>query len=176
MPHAASRDVDDSDPAQGGNRMGTFRLTVDIRRPPVEVFAFIAEPRNMPQWYSAVDHVTQTTDGANGTNGTNGTNGIGARYHVTRSLPSGRVTNDVEVTEHEHDRVVTLESRAGPTPFRYRYEVQPSGAGTRLALDGQISGAGLPGPVARVDPLATQLFKRGMRQNLDKLRQVVEAS
>ena len=28
--------------------MGTFRLAIDLTRPPSEVFAFIAEPRNEP--------------------------------------------------------------------------------------------------------------------------------
>jgi uncharacterized protein YndB with AHSA1/START domain len=102
--------------------MGTFRLAVDITRPPSEVFAFIAEPRNMPRWYDAVDHVAQTTAGPHS---------IGARYDVTRSLPGGQVHNDVEITEHNANRLVTLESRAGPTPFRYRYELQPNGPGTQ---------------------------------------------
>lgn len=147
--------------------MGTFQLTVDIHRPPAEVFAFIAEPRNMPQWYEAVDNVTKATDGPNG---------IGARYHVTRSLPGGPAHNDVEVTEHEPNRLLTLESRVGPTPFRYRYELRAAPPGTRLALDGRISSSGLPGPLAGVDGLATRLFKRGMRQNLDELKRIIEAT
>ena len=147
--------------------MGTFRLGVDITRPPSEVFAFIAEPRNMPRWYDAVDQVDQTTAGPHS---------IGARYDVTRSLPGGQVHNDVEITEYNPNRLVTLESRAGPTPFRYRYALQPSGTGTLLTLDGRISSAGLPGPIARVDRLATQLFKRGMKQNLSELKRIIEAA
>src|SRR6266545_78914 len=34
--------------------MGTFRLTIDINRPAADVFAFVAEPRNMPLWSDAV--------------------------------------------------------------------------------------------------------------------------
>ena len=74
------------------------------------------------------------------------------------------------------NRLVTLESRAGPTPFRYRYELQPNGQGTHLTLEGRISSAGLPGPLARVDSLATQLFKRGMKQNLSELKRIIEAA
>src|SRR6187397_2278429 len=113
-------------PPKRRTAMGTFRLAVDITSPPSEVFTFIAEPRNMPQWYEAVDHVTQTTAGPHG---------IGSMYDVTRSLPGGQVHNDVEITEHNPNRLVTLESRAGPTPFRYRYELQPNGQGTHLTLE-----------------------------------------
>jgi uncharacterized protein YndB with AHSA1/START domain len=166
MPHQSSPEIDDATPHRR-TAMGTFRLAIDLTRPPGEVFAFIAEPRNMPRWYDAVDHVAQTTAGPHS---------IGARYDVTRSLPGGQVHNDVEITEHTPNRLVTLESRAGPTPFRYRYELQPNGPGTHLTLDGRISSAGLSGPIARVDSLATQLFKRGMKQNLGELKRIIEAA
>jgi uncharacterized protein YndB with AHSA1/START domain len=147
--------------------MGAFHTSVDISRPPAEVFAFVAEPHNMPRWYDAVDHVAKTT---------NGPSGLGARYDVTRSLPGGQVHNDVELTEHKPNRHVTLESRNEPTPFRYHYTLEPTSEGTRLTLDGSISGAGLPGPIGRLDGLATQLFKRGMRHNLNQLKRIIEAS
>lgn len=95
--------------------MGTFHVAVDISRPPTEVFDFVAEPRNMPLWYDAVDHAATTT---------NGPSGLGARYDVIRSLPGGQTHNDVEITEHQLNRHVTLESRSGPTPFRYRYALE----------------------------------------------------
>lgn len=145
--------------------MGTFRVAVDIGRPPPEVFGFLAEPRNMPQWYEAVERAIETTDGPVGP---------GARYDVVRSLPGGQTHNDVEVTEYELDRRFTLESVRGPTPFRYRYTLAPAGHGTRLTLDGRISGAGLPGPMSRLDGVATRLFKQGMRQNLNRLKRLVE--
>lgn len=147
--------------------MGEFQLTIDIDRPLTEVFGFIAEPRNMPKWYDAVDNVTPTTEGPTG---------LGARYRVTRSLPSGQAHNDVEITDHEINRSITLESRDGPTPFRYRYDIRPSQRGTLLTLDGRITSTGLPGPLAELDGIATHLFKRGMRQNLTTLKRIIEAS
>jgi hypothetical protein len=50
------------------------------------------------------------------------------------------------------------------------------GGGSQGSLGGRISAAGLPGPIAHVDRLATQLFKRGMRQNLSKLKRIIEAA
>jgi uncharacterized protein YndB with AHSA1/START domain len=146
--------------------MGTFHIAVDISRPPAEVFALVADPRSMPLWYEAVDHVAEAT---------NGPNGPGAQFDVTRSLPSGQAHNLVELTDYEPDRRVTLESLSGPTPFRYRYTLEPTGQGTRLTLDGRITGAGLPGLMGRLDTVAAQLFKRGMRQNLMHLKRIVES-
>ena len=155
-------DIDTGDPS-----MGTFHVAVDISRPPAQVFPLVAEPRNMPMWYDAVDHVAQTTSGASG---------LGARYDVVRSLPGGQVHNEVELTEHELDRRVTLESLSGPTPFRYRFGLEPTDQGTHLTLEGHISSAGLPGGLGRIDGVAARLFGRGMRQNFNHLKRIVEAS
>ncbi len=147
--------------------MGTFHIAVDINRPPADVFAVVAEPRAMPLWYDAVDDVAKTSHGSSG---------AGTRYDVTRSLPGGQAHNTVEITEYEPTRHFTLASDSGPTPFRYRYTLEPTRQGTRLALEGRISAAGLPGPIGRLDRVATQLFRRGMRQNLRQLKLIVEAS
>jgi Polyketide cyclase / dehydrase and lipid transport len=147
--------------------MGTFRLTIDIRRPAADVFAFVAEPRNMPLWYEAVERVDEITPK---------TSTRAPTYHITRSLPGGRADNVVEVTASTPNLTVTFESRQGPTPFRYRYAIEPDGGGSLLILDADISGAGLPGPLGHLDGIATRAFKHGMRQNLEGLKHLVESA
>jgi hypothetical protein len=39
-----------------------------------------------------------------------------------------------------------------------------------------ISSAGLPGPLEHLDLIATAAFKKGMRQNLEHLRGIVESN
>lgn len=148
--------------------MGTFHLEITVDRPRDEVFAVIADPTAMPRWYEAVHQVTRTSPGSAM---------LAATYAITRALPGGDAHNTVEITEYEVDRRVTLESRDGPTPFRYRYTLhnRPGGS-TGITLDGRISGSGLPGPIGAVDPLATRLFKHGMRRNLNELRRLVESA
>ena len=145
--------------------MGAFRIEMTIDRPPAAVFAVLADAAAMPRWYEAVEAVVPTGPGPAQP---------GSRFEITRVLPGGRVHNDVELTELIPPRRVTLESRRGPTPFRYRYDLAPTTTGTRLTLAGEISAVGLPGPTAVLDPLATQLFKRGMTRNLSVLKQLVE--
>jgi len=143
----------------------TFQLTLDIAAPPATVFDFVADFTTMPRWYSAVQRVDRTE----------GTSGPGTRYAVHRQLPGGPARNEVEITAYEHGREVTFTSLSGPTPFVYRYLVEPDGGdGTRLTLEGTISGAGLSGPAALLGPLAEGLFKRGMRDNLGALKQILE--
>jgi Polyketide cyclase / dehydrase and lipid transport len=80
----------------------------------------------------------------------------------------------VEVTESTANLTVTFASREGPTPFCYRYAIEPNADGSRLTLDADISSAGLPEPLAHLDAVATRAFKQGMRRNLEELKHLVE--
>jgi hypothetical protein len=147
--------------------MGTFSLDVDIGRSAHDVFAVLSDIHAMPRWYEAVKEVVALTPGVPK---------LGARYRIGRTLPGGAVTNEIAVAEYVLDQLFTIESISGPTPFRYRYSLEPTAQGTRLRLEGRITGDGLPGPLAHVDSLVTQLFKRGMGDNLRKLGKLVEMS
>jgi hypothetical protein len=147
--------------------MGTFSIDIQIGRGVHAVFAALSTIRVMPRWYEAVTEVVALTPGEPG---------IGARYEIARTLPGGPVRNEIVVTEYAPDHLFTIESVTGPTPFRYRYTLEPDAGKTRLRLDGRITGDGLPGPLARIDALVTQAFKRGMGDNLRKLRGLIEGS
>jgi uncharacterized protein YndB with AHSA1/START domain len=145
--------------------MGAFQVSIDIACTPATVFPLVAEPSSMTRWYEAVNEVTITTDGATGR---------GTTYRIARSLPGGPATNVVEITDYDPDRHVTHESVHGPTPFRYSYTLEATLEGTKVVLDGRITGAGILGTAAPADHLATQLFKRGMGKNLAALKQLAE--
>jgi hypothetical protein len=147
--------------------MGTFSIDINIKRNARDVFTVLSDVAAMPRWYEAVKEVAALTPGVSG---------LGARYKIGRTLPGGPVVNEVAVTEYVADRVFTIESVTGPTPFRYRYSLEPAGENTRLRLEGRITGEGLPGPLTHVDALVTQLFKRGMGDNLRQLSQLIESS
>jgi hypothetical protein len=147
--------------------MGTFSIEISIKRNARDVFAVLSDVRRMPLWYEAVKEVVALTPGVLGK---------GARYEIGRTLPSGAVRNEIEVAEYAADQLFTLESLTGPTPFRYRYTLAPSSESTRLRLEARITGEGLPGPLAHVDTLVTQLFKRGMGENLRQLSQLIETA
>lgn len=144
----------------------TFELALDIAAQPARVFDFVADFSTVTRWYSAVRRVDRI----------HGAGGVGTRYLVYRDLPGGQVENEVEVTSFVTDKEVTFASQRGPTPFVYRYILEPQAGGTRLQLVGSISGAGLPGPAALFAPLAEGLFKRGMRDNLRQLQRIIERS
>ncbi|MGH9035864.1 MAG: SRPBCC family protein [Acidimicrobiia bacterium] len=144
--------------------MSRFRISIDIDVPPAVVFDFVADTGNAPLWYEAVVSATRTSPGPIGP---------GTTHRLVRSLPGGQVENDVEITDYEPDRRITLTSRRGPTPFTYRYTLEPGRGSTRLDLSGDIRPEGLPGAVL-LGPFATLAFKRGMQHNLAALRGILE--
>jgi uncharacterized protein YndB with AHSA1/START domain len=145
--------------------MGDFAITITLDKPPETVFAFLADPAKLPLWLEAVDDVAFADTPPR----------RGARFQMARSLHGGRVVNEVEFVEFDPGRRVALESRTGPTPFRYEYALDPTGRGTRVRLVGRISAEGLPGSVARLDGVATRLFRRGMQRNLRTLEHHLSA-
>jgi len=145
--------------------MGSFVLILDIARSVQDVYSFLADSENTPLWYEAVQAVRKLTPGPVRR---------GTVYAIVRRLPQGEVENEVEVSELEVNERVTLRSLSGPTPFTYRYRLEPAGAGTRLVLEGEISGEGLAGPAALLAPLAGAFFERGMAVNLRALKSHLE--
>jgi uncharacterized membrane protein len=141
-----------------------FHLAITIAAPPAVVFDVVSDLRTMPRWYSAVESV-HLIEGSSSRN---------TRYAVDRRLPTGRVRNEVRMTSYIPDTEVSFSSVSGPTPFTYRYSVAPAAPGTLLRLDGSITAAGLPGAAALLSPWAEQIFGRGMQDNLQQLKMLIE--
>ncbi len=144
-----------------------FEITMEITRPQDEVFARLARLEEAPRWYSAVEEVERLDDGPVRR---------GTLSRFTRQLGGATVENEVEVSEFEPDRAITLTSLSGPTPFTYRYRLAPSENGTLLELEGEISGEGLGGPLAMFKSFAETFFRRGMVSNLETFKRLVESA
>jgi len=79
------------------------------------------------------------------------------------------------VSEFEEPSLITFSSRRGPTPFVYRYGIEATATGSRVTLEGRITGAGLRGPAALLSPLAGRFFEKGMAKNLKELKARLES-
>jgi hypothetical protein len=113
-----------------------FRVenSVVIDLPAGEVFAFVADPRNDPSWYTDVVEVAQTGgDGA----------GVGATFRWVMEL-FGRKDVDLTISAYEPDRRVELEAVWGPRTGVFDYVVEPSGEGTRLTRVVEVKSCNMP--------------------------------
>jgi len=143
-----------------------FEIQINIARPIGEVFATLARIEDSPLWYSAVKSVDRLHPGSVG---------VGTHFRFRRTLGGDDAYNKIEVTAYDPDQELELSSISGPTPFVYRYRLDPAANNaTHLRLDGVISGEGLGGPMALLRPLAESFFRRGMIDNLESLKRLIE--
>ena len=141
--------------------MITFQTGIDIERPIEEVFAYVSDPGNLPSWNSAVRDVRPTR----------GANSIGSTYDMRRQLPTGSVTNQLEIVAREQPLEFAIRTTAGPTPFLYRYRFVAENDKTILELDAHVELDG----IAKVMPqLARTAVKRGVDDNLATLKLLLE--
>ena len=75
-------------------------LTVEIARTPEEVFAYLTDVANLPEWQSGVRAAEQKGD----------------RIEETRSFLGREMHTTLEILESEPPRVFTLKALDGPVP------------------------------------------------------------
>jgi uncharacterized membrane protein len=141
-----------------------FETDVRIDSPIEEVFAYVADPLNLPRWNSAVQAVRKTSADQNA---------VASTYSMERELPSGRAVNELEVVASEPPRTFAIRTTAGPTPFLYRYRFSTENSETVIKLDAEVE---LPGAAAFLPQFAGRLVRKGVNNNLARLKEILEAA
>lgn len=144
--------------------MIAFETSTRIDRPIEEVFSYVSDPRNFPQWNSAVQTVRQNSADENG---------LPSTYVMERELPTGHAVNELEVIVRRWPSEFMIRTTAGPTPFLYRYRFAAVDDATLLRLDAEVE---LPGPAAFLPRLARRAVKKGVADNFATLRQILETT
>jgi uncharacterized membrane protein len=140
----------------------TSSVAVVIARPLDEVFAFVADARNRPQWDDSVESEELTSPEPIG---------VGSTVR-TRMRSMGRdLEYTWEVVEHEPPSRQRIESSSGPfaTTLEYDLAERPEGTSVRFSVTGRPTG---------MLRLMQPLIARRTRQNLDggfaRLKEVLE--
>jgi len=142
--------------------MAAFENTVTITRPAEEVFAYLADAENLPQWNYAIQQTWKISPGPVG---------VGTVYRQTRTLPS-RSQEDFEVVVFQPPGQLALDGTFGPFKARTSYLLEPTADGTRLTnrWDLQPTSA----PLRLLGPLAVPRVKAAVAENLHTLKQILE--
>ena len=143
--------------------MFTRSVSVEIDRPPDEVFAFVADARNRPLWDESVDTEELTSPEPIGVGSTvrTGLRSMGRDYVLTW-----------RIVEHEPPSTQTIESTSGPFPTTLVYRLSAHGGGTLAAF----SVTGRPSGVLRLlQPLIARNTQRNLDRGFPRLKQYLEA-
>jgi hypothetical protein len=142
--------------------MQTFQNTVTIARPATEVFAFLADLRNIPKWNYAIERTVPTSPGPAG---------VGATYGQTRTIPR-RSEESLHITAFEPPSRLTVDGQLGPFQATTSYLLQPAAGGTRLTNDVELEP--LSALLRPVGPLVLPRIKEAVAGNLSTLKQLLE--
>jgi carbon monoxide dehydrogenase subunit G len=138
-------------------------LTIEIGRPPEEVFAYLTDVSNLPAWQSGVKRA-QIEDG--------GEPRAGARIRESRTMLGRELDTALEIEEYEPPRLFVLRALNSPVPFTVRHELEPSGDGTLLRVVGAGDTGLLPGFAAG---LMARRAERQFRKDFERLKRLLES-
>jgi carbon monoxide dehydrogenase subunit G len=129
-------------------------LTIEIKRPPDEVFAFMTDVSHVPEWQAGVKSA-ERHDG---------------RIEEARSIFGRELHTTLEIVEEESPRVFTLRALDSPVPFTVRHELEPGdGGGTRLTVTAD---SDVPGFAAG---LLARRAEKQFRKDFERLKQILES-
>src|SRR5215207_4531137 len=100
--------------------------SVVIERPPEEVFAYVSDLRNVPEWGALSGEMRKETEGPPE---------VGARYTADLTFLGRRLAISYEVSAYEPPRLFAFRSLGGPFRDEYNYTFEAAeGGGTRFSM------------------------------------------
>jgi uncharacterized membrane protein len=110
-----------------------IETSILIDRPIGQVFAYVANPENLPKWADRTYDVTITSAGPIA---------VGTTFLAVGRFLGQRLESPQEIIEYAPNQRYALRSIAGPIAFVFRYTVETEGDGTRIDFAGEVQ-AGL---------------------------------
>ena len=138
--------------------------SVVINKPVEEVFEYMANSENNPQWQSSAQEVVKTSEGPIG---------VGTTYSSVSQLLGKRLESVVEYTAYEPNKTVAGKVISGPIPFQFETTFEPAAeGGTKVTSRGKGDAGGF---FKLAEPLVARMLKRQTETNTANLKDLLEA-
>ena len=143
--------------------MARFDVGTTIKRPIEDVFAVLADFSNGSKWASgAVEPAKKTSAGPIG---------VGTTWHGVGKVVGRQFDTDVTCTEFEANRKITIKvTKPFPTTFTVTFESVAGATRVNQTIESE------PGGFFKLaEPLVVTMAKRQFQNDLDNLRDLMEA-
>jgi uncharacterized protein YndB with AHSA1/START domain len=139
-----------------------FDNTLTINAPADQVFAYLAQPENLPRWNYALDTTEQTSPGPIG---------VGTTYRQTRTLPRP-AEEHFRVTAYDPPNLLTVDGDFGPFTGTATYRlIAVDQHTTQLVNSFRLTASGA---VKAIAAIACPQVKHAVAKNLDVLKSILE--
>lgn len=127
-----------------------------------DVFDFIANPENNPQWqYGSLISVKTSA----------GDMQVGTVFSSFGHFMGQRIQSNFEVTEFKANKSYGFETISGPIQLQTSYSFEAVENGTNLTVSSMINPGGF---FKLVDPIVTRVAKKQFKDNLTRLKEILE--
>lgn len=135
-------------------------LVVD--RPLEDVFAYVTDPANVPEWQSGVLETTKEPEERLR---------AGTRWREVRTFLGRRMEGTLEATAYEPGAEFSLRALSGPLPFEVRHLFERAGGATRI----RVVAEGEPAGFARFGQrFVARAAERQLKGDFARLKRVLE--
>jgi uncharacterized membrane protein len=136
--------------------------SIEIARPVLQVFHFVADFENNPQWMP-VRSVQRLG---------NGPIGAGTRFKQQFHLLGANYEMDCVITAFEPDQKIAFEYDAPVFVWRGNYLFEPTPQGTRVSAKGNVA---LSGPLKMTETMFAPKIRKLINDTAPKLKQILES-
>jgi carbon monoxide dehydrogenase subunit G len=134
--------------------------SLEISRPPEEVFALLVDLDRLPNWQSSAIEA-----------GSDGPLELGSLVHEKRRFLGRELADELEVVAFDPPRRLTLRSQGGPLKLTVDHELESNGAGTRLT----VVASGKPSGVMKfASPMIERTAREEIRGDFTRLKELLE--
>ncbi|MGH8868944.1 MAG: SRPBCC family protein [Actinomycetes bacterium] len=144
--------------------MFSTSVEISVHRPLFEVFTYVADARNHPEWDKRVISEELTSPEPIG---------VGSTVHTRFRFMGRELQYDWAVTEYQRSRTMTIQSTSGPVPATLVYDLAPSGYLTWLRLTVIMRPSGL---MRLLQPWLARDTQKTLDRNFSRLRDVLDQS
>ena len=141
--------------------MVRIEYSIDVARPADEVFEHLVDLDRLPEWQSSA--VESRADGPLAE---------GVRIFECRRALGREIHSELEVTEFERPRRLTLKTLKGPVRFTVDHRLAEADGGTRLTVVAE----GKAGGFMRLgQPVLARTVEAELRKDLERLKELLES-
>jgi uncharacterized protein YndB with AHSA1/START domain len=146
---------------RNGDAVIRIDFSVEIDRPPSEVFEYLTDAEKVPEWQSSAIEVRWEGEKA-----------VGARINEVRKFLGRRIESEVEVTAYEPPRRFALKSSSGPVPFSAEHVLSPVNGGTKIDFGAEAE----PGGFFKLgEGIVRRTAERQFKGDFETLKDLLEA-